>query len=137
MLSMASTGFAQTTTPAAGLADAVPAVMEPVQTPSVVQMYGQIVAVEKEGDTLAVEVKPADEGESMIFYVDESTYILDAMNGLPMERRIFSATRSMWRKCSLKEARQAHFTALCREARLPLPIPRHRECFSCCRICTK
>ena len=20
---------------------------------------------------------------------------------------------------------------------LPLPIPRHRECFSCCRICTK
>ena len=85
MFSMASTGFAQTTTPAVGLADSVPAVMEPVQTPSVVQMYGHIVAVEKEGDTLAVEVKPADEGESMIFYVDESTYILDAMNGLPMD----------------------------------------------------
>lgn len=84
MFSMASTGFAQTTAPAAGLADVATAVVEPVKTLGVVQMYGEIVSINKDGQTLAVEVQPA-EGDSMIFYVDESTYVLDAENALPMD----------------------------------------------------
>ena len=85
MFSMASTSFAQTTTPANNAADAVPAVVEPLRTPSVVQMYGTIVSVDKRDKQLSIEVKPADEGENMIFHIDESTYVLDAMNGLPMD----------------------------------------------------
>lgn len=86
MFSMATAGFAQTAAiPVAELTSAVPAVVQEVQALGVSQMYGTIVDVNKEGSTTAVEVQSADGTDTMIFYIDDNTYLIDAMTGIPMD----------------------------------------------------
>lgn len=127
MFSMASTGFAQTTAPAAGLADMPTAVVEPARTLGVVQMYGKIVDINKDGQTLSIEVQP-NEGESMIFHIDESTYVLDAENALPMdlEKRTNDMVSVYYGPAvTMSIPAQSHAVAIFGNAKAELDFPRY------------
>ncbi len=63
----------------------LPAVIDKVQTLGVSQMYGTILSMTKENDLTMLEVKFADKDDTMIFYVGEETFVVDAMTGLPMD----------------------------------------------------
>lgn len=88
-LTIALTGVMLCTVPLVGWAAEndvkVPVVREDVPVSSVLQMYGNIVNIQKDGQTLLMEVKPSDGSDTIIFIIGEGTYILDADTGLPME----------------------------------------------------